>query len=233
MGGVSANPGSTRTVTVSGERLVRWVQGFGERHGPVTAAATAEGFDLVGADGAVARVGAPELPTGTPRHAEPEGAGPQDREPLALADALARELLTEREVALLVVRRGGYAAARFHGTELLASKIGTRYVQGRTAAGGWSQQRFARRRDNQTSELVGAAVQVAARVLRADGLPEPDVLVTGGDRALVERALAEPSLRAVARLPRGPHLPLGDPRADVVRAVPGMLRSVRIVLVDP
>lgn len=225
---MNVNPGSTRTVTVSGERLVRWVQGFGERHGPVTAAATAEGFELVAADGALARVCAPERSAGTPRHA-----GPEDREPQALADALARELLTDREVALLVVRRGGYAAARFRGTELLASKIGTRYVQGRTAAGGWSQQRFARRRDNQTSELVGAAVQVAARVLRAEGLPEPDLLVTGGDRPLVERALAEPSLRAVARLPRGPHLPLGDPRTDVVRAVPGMLRSVRIVLVDP
>lgn len=58
------------------------------------------------------------------------------------------------------------------------------------------------------------------------------MLVTGGDRALVDRALADPRLRAVARLPRGPHLALGDPRADVVRAVPAMLRSVRITLTE-
>ncbi|HEX2805851.1 MAG TPA: Vms1/Ankzf1 family peptidyl-tRNA hydrolase, partial [Kineosporiaceae bacterium] len=56
---------------------------------------------------------------------------------------------------------------------------------------------------------------------------------TGGDAALVTRALADPRLRALADLPRGPHLAVGDPRSDVVRAVPELIRRVRIQLVEP
>ena len=51
------------------------------------------------------------------------------------------------------------------GDRLTAHKVGTRYVQSRTAAGGWSQQRFARRRANQADGLVGAAVEHAVRLL--------------------------------------------------------------------
>jgi hypothetical protein len=225
-------------VTVPAERLTRWVRGFADRHGPAAAAPTPAGFDLLAVDGSFARVAAASAPVPLPPwpgqgasdvEEQPAPAGP---DPEALAAVVAGHLLVERETALLVVRRGGYAAARLRGAQVTASKVGHRYVQGRTAAGGWSQQRFARRRDNQTTELVGAAVQVAARILDLGTDPPPQVLVTGGDRALVDRALADPLLQAVARLPRGPHLPLGDPRADVVRAVPGMLREVRITITE-
>ena len=228
--------GQGRVVTVPAERLSRWVGGFGERHGAVIATPTPAGFDLHAADGAHAQVVAASAPVALPPWPglDPvdaaEQPGPADQEPGELAAAVAGHLLAEREIALLVVRRGGYAAARLRGSQVASSKVGSRYVQGRTAAGGWSQHRFARRRDNQTSELVGAAVQVAARILDVGTDPPPRVLVTGGDRALVDRALADPLLRALARLPRGPHLALGDPRADVVRSVPAMLRSVRITL---
>ena len=43
-------------------------------------------------------------------------------------------------------RRGGYAVGLASGGGFTASKVGSRHVQSRTAAGGWSQQRFARRR---------------------------------------------------------------------------------------
>lgn len=237
MSGVSGRQDPTRTVTVPAERLARWVRGFAGRHGAVTAAPTPGGFDLRGADGSLARVVAACAPVPLPPWSPgPSDAGEPpagaDRDPAELADVVAAHLLAERDLGLLVVRRGGYAAARMRGTQVTSSKVGSRYVQGRTAAGGWSQQRFARRRDNQTAELVGAAVQVAARILGPGTDPPPQVLVTGGDRALVDRALADPLLRAVVRLPRGPHLPLGDPRADVVRAVPALLREVRITLTE-
>jgi hypothetical protein len=229
----------TRTVTVPAQRLLGWVRGFGERHGSVTARLTPLGFDLQAADGALAQVSAasaavpfPGWPAAgaVPGDPVPGDPVPGDHDPGALAEVVAAHLLAVRDVALLVVRRGGYAAARLHGGTVVASKVGTRYVQGRTAAGGWSQHRFARRRDNQTTELLGAATRVAARII-GDGTAQ--ALVTGGDRALVERMLAEPALRAVAALPRGPHLALGDPRADVVRTVPDLLRSVRITLTEP
>jgi hypothetical protein len=220
-------------VTVPAQRLLGWVRGFGERHGTVRARPVPLGFDLQAADGALAHVSAANGAVPFPGWpvADDAPAGP-DPGPLAeaLAEVLAAHLLVERDVALLVVRRGGYAAARLHGGTIVASKVGSRYVQGRTAAGGWSQHRFARRRDNQTTGLLGAATQVAARIL-GDGPAQ--ALVTGGDRALIDRMLAEPALRAVAALPRGPHLALGDPRADVVRAVPDLLRSVRITLTEP
>jgi hypothetical protein len=226
---VSPDKGRDRTVTVPAERLTGWVRGFAERHGDVTAVPTVTGFDLQAQDGSRAHLFATGAPVPLP-------AAGEERDPQVLAATVAAHLLAEREIALLVVRRGGYAAARIRGTQIMTSKVGSRYVQGRTAAGGWSQHRFARRRDNQTSELVGASVEVAARILgtapggRQDGEPAPEVLVTGGDRALIDRALTDPRLRDLTRLPRGPHLALGDPRADVVRSVPAMLRSVRITL---
>jgi hypothetical protein len=133
------------------------------------------------------------------------------------------------------VRRGGYACAlvdtaRTGAAAVTASKVGTRYVQSRTAAGGWSQQRFARRRDNQARDLTRAVADHAVRLL----VPGPaGWLVTGGDRPLVDAVLADPRLRALVALPRGPHLMIGDPRMNDVRAVPELVSSVRIDLVEP
>src|SRR5687768_69778 len=87
-----------------------------------------------------------------------------------------------RRLGLLLVRRGGIAVGVAVGGELTASKVDSAYVQSRTAAGGWSQQRFARRRENQAKALAVGAADVAARLLTAGDL---DALVTGGDRALV------------------------------------------------
>ncbi len=68
-------------------------------------------------------------------------------------------------LAVVLVRRGGYAVGVGSGDRLTSHKVGSRYVQSRTAAGGWSQQRFARRRANQADGLVGAAVEHAVRLL--------------------------------------------------------------------
>lgn len=204
-------------MTVAGARLEGWARRFAERHGAFATSATAEGLLLRAPDGVTAALAAPFAPA-------PARAGDDS----LLLTSFIDDVLRDRTVAVLLVRRGGYAAALVRGERVLASKVGTRYVQGRTAAGGWSQQRFARRRDKQTQELVGAAAGVAATVLAPPGHAE--YLVTGGDRALVEQVLADARLRAVAGLPRGLHLAVGDPRADVVRAVPGLLRSVRITL---
>jgi hypothetical protein len=147
-----------------------------------------------------------------------------------VAAALAVHAGRPRRVGVLVVRRGGYAAAVVAGGEVRASKVGRRHVQGRTAAGGWSQQRFARRRAKQTAELADASAAVAARILAASAV---DWLVTGGDRPLVEAVLGEPALRAVAALPRGPHLAVGDPDAALVRALPVAVTKVRVTLREP
>lgn len=94
-------------------------------------------------------------------------------------------------MAVLLLRRGGYAVAYCHGQRVVERKIGRRHVQSRTAAGGWSQQRFARRRGNQATELVGAVADHAVRIWPRAGI---DALVRGGDRALVATVLADPRL---------------------------------------
>src|SRR5699024_11147293 len=83
---------------------------------------------------------------------------------------------------ILLVRRGGFAVARLDGARLVEHKVGQRHVQGRTRAGGQSQQRFARRRANQARAAYQAAADHAARILTLDVRE----LVTGGDRAAVD-----------------------------------------------
>ena len=84
----------------------------------------------------------------------------------ASATRMAAHALADRTVGVLLVRLGGYAAGVFTGTDqhLAASKVGSRLVHGRSAAGGQSQRRFARRREKQASEALGAAADTAAAV---------------------------------------------------------------------
>jgi hypothetical protein len=208
-----------RTVAVAATRLNRWSAGFAESHGPVSVEAGRPGLLLVAADGATAAF---THPWGT---ADLDAADIAD--PESAVAAFARSVLSPRRVGILLVRRGGYACAAVDGGRVVASKVGSRYVQGRTAAGGWSQQRFARRREKQTDELAGATADVAARLLLD---PLPDAVATGGDRPLVDRVLADPRLHALAALPRGPHLQIGDPKAETVRALPDMLTRVTVAL---
>jgi len=133
--------------------------------------------------------------------------------------------------AVILIRRGGFAAAIVEGDAVIASDVGKRHVQGRTAAGGWSQQRFARRRDKQVHELLDAAVGYVVRTV----LPALPVvyLATGGDRPLIEAALEDPRLRPLRTVARGPHLDVPDPRRDVVNSLPERLATVSIELIDP
>jgi len=133
-------------------------------------------------------------------------------------------------LALVLVRRGGYAVGLSRGPELVGHKVGTRYVQSRTAAGGWSQQRFARRRDNQADALVGSVIEHARRV----GLATPsDALVVGGDRSLVRDVLADSRLSHLAKLPRRELFDLPDPRLVVLKQALRRGRAVRITIWEP
>ena len=111
---------------------------------------------------------------------------------------------------VLLVRKGGFAVARLEREKITESKVGQRHVQGRTKAGGQSQQRFARRRDNQARQAYEAAAEHAVRILGRAKLP----VVTGGDHAAVDEVLADPRLRLVRVV--GPWLAVPDPRRDVL-----------------
>ncbi len=121
---------------------------------------------------------------------------------------------------ILLVRKGGFAIARLAGHGLEEHKIGQRHVQGRTKAGGQSQQRFARRRGNQARQAFEAAADHAARILR------PGPVVTGGDRVAVEAVLEDARLSGLTRTSEWLDVP--DPRRKELDAAIEAACSVRI-----
>jgi len=183
------------SVTVPAERVERWVANFSARHG-ATALRVADGA-LAGTaeDGSAF---AARLPFGASYD------GPAD------VQAFVAAVSPPDDWGVLLVRKGGFAVARLSGTTTTESKVGQRHVQGRTKAGGQSQQRFARRRDNQARQAYEAAAEHAARIL--SGLRGP--LVAGGDRAAIDEVLADPRLRSLT--PTGTLLPVPDPRRGVL-----------------
>ncbi|MDP9867399.1 MULTISPECIES: acVLRF1 family peptidyl-tRNA hydrolase [Streptosporangium] len=210
--------GGGRWVSVGPERLGRWVDGFVERHGPPSVTAGDEVVRLLGADGAVAECQVPFPPL------TPSGGGPLAR--------LITHARRERRVGVLLVRLGGHAAGIFQGDILVSSKVGSRPVHGRSAAGGWSQQRFARRRENQAGRAHDAAAEVALRVL-GPHLAELEAVVLGGDRRAVDALRPDRRLAPIFELETGPFLTVPDPRLAVLRETPGQFRAVRIKVTDP
>jgi len=205
--------GGGRWVSTSPERLQRWLDGFAARHGAVVRTATGAQVRLVAEDGAVAEV---EVPFG----------------PLPADVGLVEHVLTDRLVGVLLVRLGGCACGVFDGPRLTASKITTRQVHGRIAAGGQSQQRFARRREGQVRVMHQASADTAVRVL----LPSAgtlDAVVVGGERTAVDAVLADPRLAALRPLVTGRLLDGPDPRQAVLAASYDGLRAVWIRVVDP
>lgn len=133
-------------------------------------------------------------------------------------------------LGVLLARRGGFAVGVTEGGKLVASKVGSRYVQSRTAAGGWSQQRFARRRENQAKAAAGEVAEVCLRLL----VPEAGrltALVTGGDRGSVATVLADQRLAALRPLVAERFLPVPDPRLAVLQEAVKAAHAVRIRLV--
>jgi hypothetical protein len=202
---------------VAPERLGRWLDGVAARHGAFTEVRAGDGgLAITCADGTAVTLRAPFGWTPAPA-------------PVAAFTAAVQQ---PHRAAVLLVRRGRWACGVFDGDRLLASKVDARLVQGRTAAGGWSQQRFARRRANQTDAVVGAAADTAARVL-LPAAGEVVALFSGGDRGLVDEVLADPRLRPLAALRRHPALDVGDPTKAVLLSTPAQFRAVEVHIVEP
>ena len=212
-------PPDARRISVSFDRLSGWVDGVVERHGPVGWTATGERsptedspppggverLDGIAADGTRVWIDVPYPPL-------PAAGGNR-------IDALLAHVGRTRRIGLILVRRGGYGVAVFDGSTLVASKVGSSYVQGTTKAGGWSQQRFARRRENQARSAFATAADEAARVVLPDA-KKLDAIVCGGDHPAVDAVLADPRLAPLKAKRSGPWLAVPDPRRAVVEAAP-------------
>lgn len=202
-----------RVVHVGADRLHKWIGGFADRHGSYTVSADPSELTLTADDASsTATIEVPFPPLGGGR----------------LADLLAHVARTRR-VGVLLVRRGGYAAGVFVGAKLESSKVGSGYVQGTTKAGGWSQQRYARRRANQASAAFASAAEVAVRILAA---AELDALVVGGDKEAVRAVLSDRRLVHLEPLVTPPWLNVKDPKLRVLAAAPEQFLAVKITVTD-
>src|SRR5262249_5976005 len=153
--------GGGRWVEVAPERLARWVATFAERHGAITVDPGRLAVTFRAADGAAAACPPPVPPLPAP------AGSPWPADPVSLAGLIAAHAAVDRTVGVFLVRLGGFAAGVFTGSppRLVSSKVGSRLVHGRSAAGGTSQHRFARRRENQATAAIAAAADTAAQVL--------------------------------------------------------------------
>jgi hypothetical protein len=216
--------------------LVSWIVTFAQRHGgadaarPVTRDGSGAAVTFTAADGATAECHPPFPPALLGAETHPVG-----DEVRAAAEGLAAHAAADRTVGVLLVRLGGYAVGVFAGSppRLVSSKTGSRPVHGRSAAGGWSQHRFARRRENQAATALRAAADAAAQVFGRYGPDGLDAVVLGGDKrsaaglrgdTQVEKYLA----RATERF-----LTVPDPRLAVLRDIPRAFLATRIRLTEP
>jgi len=223
--------GGGRWVEVPPERLVSWIAGFARRHGgvdgpgSVTRDESGTAVTFTAADGAVARCHPPFPPAPASERADPAGA----------AEAIVAHAVADRTVGVLLVRLGGYAVGVFAGSppRLVSSKTGSRLVHGRSAAGGWSQHRFARRRENQAAVALRAAADAAADVFGGYGPDGLDAVVLGGDKR--SAAGLRPDARLEQYLARASDrfLVVPDPRLAVLRDSPRAFLAVRIRLTEP
>jgi hypothetical protein len=181
-------------------------------------------------------------------------------DPAAIAEALAAHARKPRTVGVLLVRLGGYAAGVFTGYPpvLGDAKVGSRPVHGRSAAGGWSQHRFARRREKQANEALSAAADAAVMIFgqagatvrstsqkraatsggAADGRPQPratrlDAVVLGGDRRAVADLRDDPRLAPYFALATERFLTVPDPKRAVLLEAAKQFTAVRIWLTEP
>lgn len=205
-----------RTVRVDPGRVPGWVDRFTARHGPVESLwdSSTQRLVITAADGAVAGLR-------------------NDWNSLPAADLadLLDHLQRLRHLGIVLARKSAHAvgiADVAAGTgRVVTSRVDTHYVQARTKAGGWSQQRYARRRANQAGKAWDDAADDVAELLVGQPL---DALVCGGDRVSIDHVLGDPRLVSLLPLRAGPLLNVSDPRRAVLDDVVADLGRVPIEL---
>ena len=213
--------GGGRWVEVSPERLVPWIVTFSQRHGEGSVARDEAGVTVTftAADGAAAECHPPFPPLRWTGEGDP-------------AEMMVAHAVADRTVGVLLVRLGGYAVGVFAGSppRLVSSKTGSRPVHGRSAAGGWSQHRFARRRENQATTALRAAADAAAAIF---GPCRMDALVLGGDKRSAAGLRGDTRLASYLGLATDRFLTVPDPRLAVLKETPRSYLAIRIRLTEP
>ena len=256
--------GGTRWVDVAPERFPGWVASFARRHGTdgedqsLTVAVTGDTVIFTAPDGAVAECHPPFPPLADNSKkraaAEPGEAGDADSaeqasgaageagRPAEVVSRPRRSPRTRGDRAPLGCSSSGSAATPPACSPVIrrpwpTPRTGSRLVHGRSAAGGWSQHRFARRREKQASEALQAAAGAAADVFgrRSGGRPGEnlDAVVLGGDKRAMAELRQDPRLAPYLAIATDRFLTVPDPKRAVLEATPRLFLAVRIRLTEP
>ncbi|ANN16865.1 hypothetical protein SD37_15215 [Amycolatopsis orientalis] len=215
--------GGGRAVEVAPDRLEGWYARFAVRNGGIRSTRITPDTVTVTADNGVVAVA--KVPFG------PLPVEAVTVDGLAIAPLVDHALISRR-IALLLVRRGGHSVGIARGGVVVQSRTDRHLVQGRSAAGGWSQQRFARRREGQARTALRSAAEDAFEVL-VPQLSEVDAVVLGGDRRALEtlrenRRLTPLFARAEPRV-----LDIAEPRRTVLDDAAERAIAVEITLSGP
>ena len=203
-------------VEISASRIVGWVNRFAGRNtGVADLVAHADRLEIRGGDGTLATLEVPFGPMSM-----------RGREPV---EALVDHLSGVGLLGLVLVRGGAHSIGTAKDGVVLSSSTDRAYLQGRTAAGGWSQQRYARRRGNQLTASLADAASTVERLLiplasRLGGV------VLAGDSTALRRVMVEPALDALSKLPSRTFGDIPEPRRAVLDAVAQRSLVVRIVV---
>lgn len=207
-----------RILEIAPGRIIGWLNRFADRNAGMTElTGGADGVMVLTSSGAKAVIAAPL--TGSTRTAIP---GEPVAELLAAAESVAA-------TGIIAVRGGAHSIGIARGGAIERSSTDRHYLQGRTAAGGWSQQRFARRRGNQRSKGQQEAIATALRVLTGYTL---DALVLAGDRASYT-AVVQALPAELADLPRREFPEIAEPRRVVLDELARRAQSLVVTVTDP
>lgn len=219
--------GGGRRVEISPARVSAWFGRFAERHQGIRhTCVTDDQVTVVAVDGSTAVVDVPFAPLRTFDDVR------IDWRPGLAVDELVTHVLLPRRVGLLLVRLGGHSVGVAEAGRVLVSATGHRPVHGRTKAGGWSQQRYARRRAGQARESLRAAADDTVRVL-VPRLPELVAVVLGRDRRALDTLRADPRLAGVFALAQPRVLDVPRPRRTVLDDAAERVCAVPVLVTEP
>ncbi|MBE9373500.1 hypothetical protein IQ251_03460 [Saccharopolyspora sp. HNM0983] len=214
--------GGGRAVEVEPERLAGWFERFAAAHGGAECTtSTSVRVRVLAADGASAEV---DVPFGPLPHPRGRVAGLD-------VDELVRHLSVPRRIGLVLVRRGAHSVGIARDGRVETSSTDRHLVQGRSKAGGWSQQRFARRRAGQSRKALDSAADAVARVL----LPERarlDGVLLGGDRSALDALRVDPRLRELLDAAGDRVLDVPEPRKEVLLRAASRARCAEVRVHD-
>jgi len=155
--------------------------------------------------------------------------GEAARVPGLAVEPLVEHVTAPRTIGLLLVRLGAHSVGVAEGGEVVVSRTDRHLVHGRSAAGGWSQQRFARRRAGQARSALRAAADDAVEVL-GSRLSALDGVVLGGDRRALDELREDTRLADVFALASPRVLDVGEPRRTVLDEAARRARAVEVLI---